>query len=168
MSASLRSSPSTTPQRWFLTGLVLLFLALGVRYSFKVLDDRSAFRRWQPQLQQLGEGVDIARQFNYPNPPIMAVLLEPLALLPPVVGALVWFFLKAALAILSLYWIFRLIETSDLPFPPWARGLTVLLSLKPILDDLNHGNVNLFIFWRDICLPWPSPARSPRPCSSPT
>jgi hypothetical protein len=33
------------------------------------------------------------------------------------------------------------------PFPPWAKALTVLLSLRPILGDLSHGNVNLFILF---------------------
>jgi hypothetical protein len=30
-------------------------------------------------------------------------------------------------------------------FVPWARRLAALLCLKPVLDDLTHGNVNLFI-----------------------
>jgi alpha-1,2-mannosyltransferase len=143
---SLAKSHSSTASRWFLAALVLLFVALAVRYSFKVLDDRSAFNRWRPQIQQL-DTADISARFNYPNPPIMAVLLEPLALLPPVAGALVWFTLKSAMALVSLYWVFRLVESAEVPFPAWAKALTVVLSLKPIVDDLNHGNVNLFILF---------------------
>jgi alpha-1,2-mannosyltransferase len=130
--------------RWLLAALVLLFVALGVRYGVKA--SVGAFDRWRPGIQQMDEQ-DISRKFNYPNPPIMAVILEPLALLPPGVGAMVWFALKAAMALVSLYWVFRLVEDSDAPFPPWAAALTVLLSLKPIVDDLNHGNVNLFILF---------------------
>jgi hypothetical protein len=33
------------------------------------------------------------------------------------------------------------------PFPAWAQGLAVLFSMKPIIDDLQHGNVNLFILF---------------------
>jgi hypothetical protein len=139
--------PAPSAQRWFVLALLLLFLALGVRYSFKVLDDRSAFRRWQPQVLDLERGIDISRRHAYPNPPIMAVLLEPLCRLPPLAGALTWFFLKVAMALLAVYWVFRLVEDPDRPFPPWARALAVLLSLKPIVDDLNHGNVNLFILF---------------------
>jgi len=40
--------------RWLLAGLVLLFVGLGVRYSHKVLHDRSAFRRWQPLTAAVG------------------------------------------------------------------------------------------------------------------
>src|SRR5207247_11057236 len=32
-------------------------------------------------------------------------------------------------------------------FPAWAKALTVLLSLRPIMGDLQHGNVNLFILF---------------------
>ena len=30
---------------------------------------------------------------------------------------------------------------------PWAKGLAVLLSLRPIEGDLVHGNVNLLILF---------------------
>jgi hypothetical protein len=142
-------SPALTRhgQRWFVAALLLLFLALSVKYSFKAVQNRGAFSRWQPQVLDLDKGIDITRQHNYPNPPVMAVLLEPLAHLPPVTAALVWFYVKVALALLALHWAFRLVESADRPFPPLAKALAVLLSLKPIVDDLNHGNVNLFILF---------------------
>src|SRR5262249_46460502 len=130
--------------RWLLAALVLLFVALSVRYTVKVLGGGGAVDRWREQIQQMGRN-GLSRQLNEPNPAIMAVILEPFVQLPPVVGSLVWFALKAAMALVSLYWVFRLVEDSDAPFPQWAAALTVLLSLKPIVDDLNHGNVNLFI-----------------------
>jgi hypothetical protein len=141
------TSPPARGQRWFILGLLLLFVALSVRYSFKVLANRSAFVRWQPQVQEMGHGVDIAQRHNYPNPPVMAVLLEPLARLPPLAAALTWFYLKVGLTLLALRWVFEIVEDPQRPFPPWARAAAVLLSLKPILDDLNHGNVNLFILF---------------------
>jgi hypothetical protein len=140
------SLDSPAARRCFVAGLVLLFVVLGIRYSVKALDERSAFARWRAQIEQLG-AVDISERFNYPNPPIMAVVLEPLARLPPLAGALVWFVLKAGLAVLSLHLVMRLVEAPGAPFPAWARFLVVLLSLKPIIDDLNHGNVNLFILF---------------------
>jgi hypothetical protein len=137
---------SPAARRLFVAALVLFFVVLGVRYAPKALDERSAFARWRSQLEKLGE-VDISAAFNYPNPPVMAVILEPLARLPPLPGALLWFALKAGMAIVSLYWVFRLVESSEMPFPGWAKAVAVLLSLKPIVDDLNHGNVNLFILF---------------------
>src|SRR5262249_12606203 len=48
-------------QGWFVAGLLVLFVALSVQYTFKVLDPgrdgRSAFQRWRPQIQQFDEGV---------------------------------------------------------------------------------------------------------------
>jgi hypothetical protein len=147
-SSDLQPSLSRTGQRWFGCALLILFLALGVKYSAKVIrTGGGAFTRWQPQVLQLRDGIDISERFEYPNPPIMAVLLEPLALLPPVAGALVWFALKVGMALLALWWAFRLVEAPDVPFPPLACAAAVLLSLKPIIDDLNHGNVNLFILF---------------------
>ena len=80
--------PSFPWPRLFLASLGVLAVVLGVRHAYKVADERSAFRRWQPQIQALDEGADLSAKFNYPNPPIMAVLLEPLAWLPPVPAAM--------------------------------------------------------------------------------
>ena len=134
-------------RHWFILALAILFVGLGAKYSKKALQNRSAILRWQPQVLAMEQGEDISQRFNYPNPPIMAILLEPLAHLPPVAAALIWFYVKVALTLLSLVWIFRLVETPERPFPAWAKALTILLSLRPIMGDLDHGNVNLFILF---------------------
>ena len=78
----------------------------------------------------------------------MAVLLYPLAKLqPPLAAALAWYYVKVVLALVSLFWVFRLIAPPERPFPAWAQGLAVVLSLRPILSDLQHGNVNIFILF---------------------
>ena len=72
-------------------------------------------------------------RFNYPNPPVMAVMLEPFALLPPVAGAMAWFALKALMAAGRRRWVFRLVEPPGRPFrrgPKAARSS--LLALKPV------------------------------------
>ncbi len=153
--SSVSTRDGNSVQRWFLIGLVVLFVGLSVQYSHKALysshkdaGHRSAILRWQEQLLSIGDGgEDISLRFNYPNPPIMAILLYPLAKLPPLVSALGWFYIKVALTVLALVWIFRLVETPDRPFPAWGKGLTILLSLRPIIGDLQHGNVNLFILF---------------------
>ena len=109
--------------------------------------DRSAILRWREQLLQLDSGENIYERFTYPNPPIMALMLRPLAELPPIAGALTWFYMKVALAVLSFIMIVRMIGTETEPFPPWAIGLAVLLSLRPVLSDLTHGNINLLILF---------------------
>jgi hypothetical protein len=148
MSSLPYSVPATPVRRGaFIAALLLLFAGVSVHYSVKAIQHRSAFVRWQNQVLAMDEGADITKQFNYPNPPIMAVLLLPLAWLPPLAGALLWFYLKVGMTLLAIHWVIRLVEEPGRPFPAVAQALTVLLSLRPILGDLEHGNVNLFILF---------------------
>lgn len=126
--------------------LVAFFLLLSIPYALKVAGGGTAIRRWQPQILHL-EDEDIYERYNYPNPPIMAILLTPMAKLPPMGEALCWFYLKAAMTVLAIVWTFRIVETPGRPFPLWAQALTVLLTLRPIMGDFQHGNVNLFILF---------------------
>src|SRR5262249_31294652 len=145
--SSLRPVRALSGRFWFIAGLLVLFVGVSIQYSQKALANRGAISRWQPQLLGLGEGVDIAGRYNYPNPPVMALLLYPLAKLPPLAAALVWFYAKVATTLLAFRWVFRMAEGSGHTFPAWAKGLTIVLSLRPIIDDLQHGNVNLFILF---------------------
>jgi alpha-1,2-mannosyltransferase len=141
-----RSQRSILAQRLFLFVLLCFFIALNVQYVIKASANRSAIARWRNQIQHV-EDEDIYLKYNYPNPPIMALLLEPIAALPPLAGSLLWFYLKIGMAVAALLWAFHMIETPDEPFPLWAKGLIILLSLRPIMGDLLHGNVNIFILF---------------------
>jgi alpha-1,2-mannosyltransferase len=141
------ANPWMTPQRWFVIALIVLFIVLSIQYTIKVFEHRSAFIRWREQVLELSNE-NIYDRYVYPNPPIMALVLKPLADIEPgYVGALLWFYLKVGMALAALYWVFRLVEGGGIPFPPWAKALVVLLSLRPIMGDLIHGNVNLFILF---------------------
>ena len=159
---SLRPAIQLHARRWFIVGLALVFIAAAWQYTAKIMKSpsRSAIQRWHDQiLLDVDSGVDISQRFQYPNPPIMAVLLYPLAKLPDLTGALLWFAIKIGFALICFFWVFRLIApppstaqwehdgTVGTPFPAWAQALAVLLSLRPILGDLQHGNVNLFILF---------------------
>src|SRR5206468_155509 len=71
-------------ERAVLASLLILFAAVSVQYTVKTLDardgkqDRSAILRWREQLLLLDGGENIYATHNYPNPPIMALLLRPL------------------------------------------------------------------------------------------
>ena len=146
--SSLRPSVARSGRLWFALALLALFAAVSVQYSLKALHNRSAFDRWREMIVNgLESGEDMAAIHGYPNPPIMAIVLYPLAKMPPMWGALTWFYLKVGMTLLSLRWVFKLIETAEIPFPLWARVATVLLSIGPIIGDLEHGNVNLFILF---------------------
>jgi hypothetical protein len=152
--------PAGAAPRWLFALLFLIFAALAVPYSRKALDHRSAFVRWQSQVAELRQGVDIAARHTYPNPPVMALILYPLARLPEAatglglsqaagltVAALAWYFIKAGLTLLAFHWVFGLVAAPGRPFPAWACVLATTLSLRPVLSDLQHGNVNLFILF---------------------
>src|ERR1700682_4808498 len=77
---------TTIRQRWFVAGLLAFFVLLSIQYSYKAVAGRSAFVRWRSQIEQLDD-VDIYQRFNYPNPPIMALMLEWLVRMPPLTGS---------------------------------------------------------------------------------
>lgn len=133
-------------RRWLLPAVLIVFAAVSVQYAFKALRHRSAFVRWREQILQLETG-HIYERYNYPNPPIMALILRPLAELPPLTGALIWFYLKAGMALWSLWAVFRMIERGGTQFPLWAKALATMLSLRPLIGDLQHGNVNILILF---------------------
>lgn len=152
MSLTVVSRPLVpTRRQGFVLALFCLFVGLSVQHSLKAFGGpspyRTAFLRWRKDILDLEAGADIYVLHNYPNPPIMPLLLSPLVHLPALAGSLVWFYLKVGMALLAVYWACRLVETPDRPFPTWARALAVLLSLRPIMGDLSHGNVNLFILF---------------------
>jgi len=135
-------------QHWFWLAVVGVIAVIAASYTHKALRNRSAFLRWREQVLQIDQGTDIYQRYQYPNPPIMALLLRPLASIePPVAGALGWFALKLVMAGLSLWALFRMIESDGVPFPPWAKAVVILLSLRPIAGDLTHGNVNILILF---------------------
>src|SRR5262249_37212952 len=94
---------------WLLP-LLVLFAVMSIPYALKAGEHASAFVRWRNQIAELFSAEDIYLRHAYPNPPIMGLILYPLILLPPVIGALFWFYLKAGMAILALHWTFRLVE----------------------------------------------------------
>jgi hypothetical protein len=140
-------------ERAFIVALIATFAVVSIQYTLKALEvrdgkqARSAILRWREQLLMLDDGENIYVKHNYPNPPIMALLLRPLADMPPLAGALTWFYLKVAMVLATFAMTFWLVEEHGRPFPPWAKGLAVVLSMRPILGDLTHGNVNLFIMF---------------------
>lgn len=150
MDPTADSPAASGRSRWLMLVLLLLFAGLGVQYAAKVLDPRggrSAIVRWRNQLQDLEGGEDIYLRHGYPNPPVMALLLYPVSELPPAAGAMLLFALKAGMTLAVFGWVFRLVQGQGTPFPNWARVLAVALSLRPIVGDLSHGNVNLVILF---------------------
>lgn len=142
-------------QRLLAFGLGILLLGSFGQYVLKSGEDRSAFNRWREQVQSLARGEDVYERFEYPNAPIMGLILYPLSLFPRVsigsvvfdLGALTWYLLKVAMTAFAILWVVRTITADGPPFPFWGFVLALALSLPPILGDLQHGNVNLLILF---------------------
>src|SRR6516165_8889650 len=83
-------------------GAAVIAIAAAIVYAGKAADERSAFIRWRPQVLDFMRGVNIYDKSMFPNPPIMPITLYPLAVMPPVVGAMCWFVLKVGLAAASV------------------------------------------------------------------
>ncbi|MDB5314126.1 MAG: hypothetical protein JWO38_8328 [Gemmataceae bacterium] len=159
--ARLKTAYAVNPARFravFLAVLAVVVVGMSLKYAAKVTkpgdggqQTRSAFLRWRAMIHEVFAGENIyVGVHEYPNPPIMAVVLKPFADLPPVAGAMAWFYAKVVMAVLAAVWVFRLVlpaspgrgETTDI-----AKAVAVLLSLPPLLGDLSHNNVNIFILF---------------------
>jgi hypothetical protein len=130
---------------WALWAIIVLIAAAF--YYPKAADHRSAFVRWRPQVLHFWDGVNIYDKYYFPNPPIMPITLGALMVLPPVAGAMTWFAIKVALTTAALIICLDLVRPPGLPFPPFFQSAILLLSLRPILGDLHHGNINLLILF---------------------
>ena len=138
-------------RRWLIAALCIFFVAVFAQYNLKLHHSehgiRSAFLRWQPQLEDLDAGVNVWDKYAYPNPPIMAILLKPFLALSPALGAALWFACKAFMALAAILGVWSLLDAPERPFPLWGKALAVLMTLRPIEGDLVHGNVNLLILF---------------------
>src|SRR5215208_502065 len=95
--------------RHLLIALLIYFAVLSVQYAVKAGQGdgtRTAILRWRDQLKSLQDGEDIYEQSAYPTPPIMALILYPVATwpdwvgLPPVAAGLGWFWIKVGMTLL--------------------------------------------------------------------
>lgn len=148
----LPAAPAARVRLAFVLALAVLVVGTSVRYAAKASkpgdtgqQTRSAFLRWRAMIHEVFAGGNVyVGVHEYPNPPVMAVVLKPFADLPPLAGALTWYYAKAVMAVLACVWAFRLVGPG---MCEGARGLAVLLSLQPLLGDLSHNNVNIFILF---------------------
>ena len=130
----------------WITALITMLVS-GMIYADKAGEERSAFVRWRPQVLQFWKGVNIYDTKMFPNPPIMPISLYPLMTLPPLEGAMTWYYFKVALTVACVWYCFQMVRSDDRVIPSWVQGPVLLLSFRPILGDLHHGNNNLVIMF---------------------
>ncbi|MCE9562952.1 MAG: DUF2029 domain-containing protein [Planctomycetes bacterium] len=154
--ANFRTSHLAHPARLrvvFLGLLALVIVLTSVKYAAKVAkpgdtgeQSRSAFLRWRSMVRDVFTGTNIYVGKNeYPNPPVMAIILRPFAELPATVGAMTWFYAKVLMGVLAALWTFRLLGSAGTPDA--AKAAAILIALPALLGDLTHNNVNIFILF---------------------
>jgi hypothetical protein len=120
-------------------------VGVGVYYVAVKGEGRSAFNRWRPIVNDLIIGEDIYVTKAFPTPPIMALVLYPFAQLSGKWSMTGWFAFKLATTVLVVIWILKATKREGLP--AWLGPLALLLCSRPIIGDLLHGNVNLWILF---------------------
>ncbi|MBV8429539.1 MAG: DUF2029 domain-containing protein, partial [Solirubrobacterales bacterium] len=147
VSPGIASDPDRHGRRAVWIAALITIIGAGIIYADKAAEDRSAFVCWRHQVLEMMAGTNIYDVYFFPNPPIMPLTLYPIMTLPPVEGAMVWFGVKAVMAALSVLLCLRLVRLGDRPVPSWVQAMIVLLSLRPIMSDLHHGNNNIMILF---------------------
>ena len=135
--------------RWrsALAVLVVTAVVAGIYYVEVKGEQRSAFNRWQPMVRELMAGEDVYHRHAFPTPPIMGMILYPFVLLTGKWAMTGWFAVKVVLTAIAFLWMLRMVDSQENPLPIWLALLTLLLVAKPVLGDLLHGNVNLWILF---------------------
>src|ERR1700722_11955608 len=121
--------PKYSRLRTFLVpGCCLVIALLACQYFIKIhhAPTRSAFLRWGNQIEDLRQGVNIWQVHEYPNPPIMALVLIPFSGLTHPAGAMTWFTFKALSLLLAIHWTWRMLDRAERPLPTWARLVGLL------------------------------------------
>lgn len=153
MRATLFSRPlgQAAGNGWVLAGLCVFFVLIGVQHGLKIANSerassQTAYLRWTPLVRELNQNIDIWQKWNWPNPPMMAMILKPfMDIDPPIVGSQLWLAAKMLCTLLSVWMVIKMLDRPERPFPLWGKILAIVLAARPFEGDLVHGNVNLFI-----------------------
>ncbi len=108
---------------------------------------RSALGRWLSDARALSEGADPYGPGHwFPNPPIVLLALVPLSKLPVSVAATIWAVAKIAAAVAAGWLAVESMRRAGIYVPVGVILAAAICSIKPLIDDLQHGNLNIFVF----------------------
>lgn len=108
---------------------------------------RSALGRWLSDARALSEGADPYGPGHwFPNPPIVLLALVPLSKLPVSVAATIWAVAKIAAAVAAGWLAIESMRRAGIFVPLGVVLAAAICSIKPLIDDLQHGNLNIFVF----------------------
>ena len=122
----------------------VLFVGGSVRFFQKVSQGSTAYNRWRSDVTRLWDRPGELGTFPYPT--IGAMLMLPTASVSPMAGAVGWQVAKGVSLAAVLFFCLRLVGGDEsLKGQGPIALLTVCVGARYILDDLTHGNINLFV-----------------------
>ena len=110
---------------------------------------RTALGRWLPTAALLNDSGNTKNPYGYghwfPTPPLVLVCLAPLSKLGYVGAAVVWAALKVAGFLLAMMLIVRGLGRESFAVPIGVMVAAAVYSIRPIVSDITHGNLNIFM-----------------------
>jgi alpha-1,2-mannosyltransferase len=124
---------------------------------------RTALGRWLPTAHLVLENKPDENPYGYghwfPTPPAVLLSIAPLSLLPYRVAGLIWATFKGVGLFVALWALVRALQRSAGPIPFGILLMVAVFSLRPVISDLQHGNLNIFVaIW--IAAGWASALRN--------
>lgn len=114
--------------------------------SLELQRTRGAFGRWLYDIRYTQQSdKDPYRDFWFPTPPLVLAFLTPFASMPNWLGALLWAIIKLAAAVGAIWLVFKAISRADRPLPLGVGLIAVLFGLRPLISDMQHGNINILV-----------------------
>lgn len=110
---------------------------------------RTALGRWLPSAEELSRFPEGENPYGYghwfPTPPIILLLLIPLAKMGYVGAGISWSVLKLVGLLGSLWFLVSQYERLSRRIPTGVLIMAAAFSIRPIISDIQHGNLNIFM-----------------------
>ncbi len=118
------------------------------------VSQRTAVGRWLPDARALQNGgAPYGEKHWFPAPPIVLIALVPFARLPLTLTAVVWALLKVAAVVTACALAVSAAWRKGIGVPLGVLLLAAVFSARPIIGDITHGNINIFVFL-EVALAW--------------
>jgi len=125
-----------------------LFRAEGERH-------KTALGRWLPSAGALEKGTEDPYGYGhwFPTPPLVLMALVPFLKMGYAAAGVIWAALKVAGFVAAMAFLISALRRSGLPVPTGLLLAAGIFSIRPIVSDLQHANLNIFVLiW--VALAW--------------
>jgi hypothetical protein len=110
---------------------------------------RTALGRWLPTAKLITTPKPDEHPYGYghwfPTPPMVLISLAPLSKLGYVGAGVVWAALKVVAILLAMVILIKGLGRENFAVPLGVMLATAVFSIRPIIGDITHGNLNIFM-----------------------